>query len=99
MTTKEMQSFREALANANRVIALCGAGLSAASGLGVRPTNLLPSLTCHSRRSAVQVAGGETTKQPVSQPPKHSPVTPPSSGNSTHIADIKRCLRNRMQRI
>lgn len=35
MTPEEMQSFRETLANANRVIALCGAGLSAASGLGV----------------------------------------------------------------
>ena len=37
MTPEEMQSFRETLANANRVIALCGAGLSAASGLGVIP--------------------------------------------------------------
>jgi NAD-dependent SIR2 family protein deacetylase len=37
MTPEEMQSFREALAKANRVLALCGAGLSAASGLGVVP--------------------------------------------------------------
>jgi NAD+-dependent protein deacetylase sirtuin 5 len=36
MTPEEMQSFRECLANANRVVALCGAGLSAASGLGVK---------------------------------------------------------------
>lgn len=35
MTPEEMQSFRETLANANKVIALCGAGLSAASGLSV----------------------------------------------------------------
>lgn len=35
MNAEEMQSFRECLAGANRVIALCGAGLSAASGLGV----------------------------------------------------------------
>jgi len=42
MTPEEMQSFRESLANANRVVALCGAGLSAASGLGVH--SLLPAM-------------------------------------------------------
>jgi len=36
MTPEEMQSFRECLAKANTVIALCGAGLSAASGLSVK---------------------------------------------------------------
>jgi hypothetical protein len=42
MTPEQMQSFRETLANANRVVALCGAGLSAASGLGVRPPHQIP---------------------------------------------------------
>lgn len=72
MTPEEMQSFRESLASANRVIALCGAGLSAASGLGVRP--LIPTANL-SRPSAAQEDGGEIMKPLSSLLRKHLPVT------------------------
>jgi hypothetical protein len=72
MTPEEMQSFRESLVNANRVIALCGAGLSAASGLGVSPSINLCSLP---RLSVVQEDGGETMKLQNSQLRKRSLVT------------------------
>ena len=66
------QSFHESLASANRVVALCGAGLSAASGLGVHP--LFPASN-FPRLSAAQEDGGETTKPLNSLLPKHLLVT------------------------
>jgi hypothetical protein len=47
----EMASFRAALSSAENIVVLCGAGFSAASGLGVFPrTHTLPPNTDVPRR-------------------------------------------------
>ena len=55
MTPEEMQSFHETLANAKHVVALCGAGLSAAFGLDVSLFSLMLM-----RHSVVRIILGVT---------------------------------------
>ena len=75
MSPEEMQSFRDALVSANRVVVLCGAGLSTASGLGVFLQSRPQIKLTHNRHSEAPAGGGEITRQRKLQHQKHLPVT------------------------
>ena len=61
MSPEDMELFQKTLANAKKVVVLCGAGLSAASGLNVSSPHSLDVYI--PRRFGGKEVGGEITKQ------------------------------------